>query len=668
MIDNDISLSSQVYRSSAEIDVAIELFTKTLVKARSKHVPLGSLGSKPAPLPRKLRQLIKVKNRLRRIEQHESCAMTRRWVKSSVNHLQHEIELGVKDHNSKIWQNKLAKVDHPSTELWRLAKSLKCKPTIIPPLKTSASDSTLTTSIGEQCEVLADAFLENMTLTLNWRCDNLQKQVDSSLKTIDDFIQTPGSFHFIRPKEIWKHLRNLKRRKAPGEDGLHNAMLKNLSQKAVVFLTKIFNGCINLSYFPVSWKTAKVIALLKPSKDDTIGTSYRPISLLSSLSKIFESLIYSRLLASTNHLLKNEQFGFRKQHSTTQQLARVAEHVTYRLNMGESTGMFLLDLEKAFDTVWHCGLLHKLVSYKVPLGLVRLIKDYLNDRQFFVSIGEDNKSCSRHIPAGVPQGSILGPYLFLLYLNDVPIQTRTSLACFADDTASFTSSKDIDLIVDRLQLSIQLLQSYFSKWKLKLNDTKTEAIMFSRQRNVPSRCLRINDHRIPWQNSVKYLGVNLDRKMNWTYHTTQLRLKGIKALGALGPILNKRSNLRPTTKLQIYSTLVRPCITYAAPVWSSTCKSNYNNLQVIQNRAFRTSFNTPLYTNFQKLHDKIMFPTITDFIHRMTRKFYLHSIKHNPNTLVSSIGRTRMATLPFIDKYKTYRLPHHLILGDDECV
>lgn len=664
MIDKDIHLSTETYRSSAEIDLAIDHFTKTLVSARSKSVPQGTMSSKPPPLPRKLRRLIKLKNRIRRIEQHDSCALTRRWAKSSVNHLQHEIQHGIKDHNSKTWEKKLAKVDHPSSDLWRLAKSLRCKPTIIPPLKLSANDITLTTSVGEQCEVLADAFQENMRLTLNWQCsDDLQKEVDSSLKTIDRFNEIP-SFRPIRPKEIWKCLRNLKRRKATGEDSLHNAMLKNLSQKAVVFLTKVFNGCLSISYFPSLWKTAKVVALLKTGKDDTLGTSYRPISLLSSLSKILESLVYARLLAATSHALKNEQFGFRRHHSTTQQLARVAEHVTYRLNLGESTGMFLLDLEKAFDTVWHDGLLHKLVTLKVPLALVKLIKDYLNERRFFVSISEEYRSLSRLIPAGVPQGSILGPYLFLLYLNDVPIQTRTSLACFADDTASFTSSNDTDLIIDRLQLSIQLLQSYFTKWKLKLNDTKTEAIMFSKKRKVPSRSLQINDHKIPWANSVRYLGVHLDRRMNWSHHTTQLRLKGIKALGALGPILNKRSNLRSTTKLQIYSTLVRPCITYAAPVWSSTCKTNFYKLQVVQNRALRTSYNTPLYTNLQSLHEQIIYPTITDFIHGLTRKFYLHSVKQNPNSLVSSIGRTRKANLPFIDKYKTYRLPHHLILGD----
>lgn len=661
-LDTNITLSSQTFKSPSEIDEAIQLLTNVLTVAREKTVPKGTTNYKTITLPHTIRKQIKIKNRLRRLEQSEPNPINRRHFRSKINSIQENVNMSIKIHNDRIWNSKLAKVDHPSSDLWRLAKSLRSKVTSIPPLKRDTNSDSLTKTTDEQCEVLAKAFHNNMCLTKDWQSGVTESSVSSSVRKIHDYLPTSPSCP-TRPNEIAKHLRYLKRRKAPGPDNLHNILLKNISRKTVVYLVKIFNGCLMLAYFPNPWKVAKVIPVLKNGKDDSIGSSYRPISLLSSLSKLFESLIYKRLQTATTHLIRNEQFGFRKHHSTTQQLARVADHVSHHLNLNQSTGMFLLDLEKAFDTVWHHGLLHKLVLYETPLPLVKLIHSYLENRQFFVSIG-DVHSGYQIIPAGVPQGSILGPYLFLMFINDIPVQTRTKLACFADDTASLTSSSDIDLVISRLQLSLIGLHDYFTKWKLKLNETKTEAIMFTRARKPPDRQLLICGHPIEWRRSVKYLGVHLDTKLNWSKHTEITRSKGIKAMGALSPIFNRKSCLSPATKLSIYCTLIRPCLTYACPVWSGTCKTNYTRLQVVQNKAVKISFNTPFCTNLTKLHNRIKLPTLSDFILKQTKRFYIHKTPSHENELVSLIAQTRYHNLNYIDRYNRYRLPHHLILSE----
>lgn len=292
-----------------------------------------------------------------------------------------------------------------------------------------------------------------MQLTHDWHNPNLASTVQTSIETLGDYADVSLTPPLIRPHEVWSLIRKLKRRKAPGEDNIHNALIKNLPQKAVVYLTKIFNGCFRLNYFPNVWKSAKVIAIKKPNKDDKMPISYRPISLLPVLAKLFEAAIHTRLLRSASHVIPDEQFGFRRAHSTSHQLVRVAEHISHNLNLRRSTGMVLLDIEKAFDTVWHEGLLHKLLTLSIPIELVKLVQSYLTNRTFKVFLG-DSYSQPRNIPAGVPQGSILGPFLFTLYVHDIPKQPRTSLACFADDTASFTSSTDEDLIISRLQLSL----------------------------------------------------------------------------------------------------------------------------------------------------------------------------------------------------------------------
>lgn len=662
VLDENISLTSSTYKSPVEVDLGLEQLTDAMYMARDISIPISNHDLKPKPLPRRLKKLIKIKNHLRRIDASSTNIQERKPLRRTINQMQCEINLGINKFNDKIWNDKLDRVDNPSTDIWRVAKGLRSKRNPIPPLLKP--DNTTTSNVKEQCELLAESFLNNMALTTNWvSTPDIEAAVNSSSEIIKNFI--PDKQHyFVTPRVISCQLAKLKKRKSPGEDNIQNELLKNLSRKALIFLTRLFNACLRLSYFPKTLKSAKIVAILKPGKNNTLPISYRPISLLPSLGKLFESVIYSYILKESKHLLIDEQFGFREQHSTVQQLVRVTEHIAHQINLKESTGMFLLDIEKAFDTVWHAGLLHKLYTNGVNLALIKLISSYLCDRQFTVNVNSTSSE-PRRIPAGVPQGSVLGPYLFLLYLNDIPVQPHTKLACFADDTASFTSSKDVNLIIDRLQLSLSNLLTFFTDWKLKLNETKTEAIIFTRSRKVPQRRLTILNHQINWSPSAKYLGVMLDSKINWSQHINYTKSKAIKAMGALNAIFNRKSKLSSISKLRIYTTLIRPCLTYAAPVWSSTCQTNYNKIQVIQNKALKISYNTPFRANLHKLHDSINLPTLKQFILKLTKHFYKKIHLKHPNKLVHSLGLTRSRDLPYIDKYKTYRLPHHWLLFDE---
>lgn len=658
VLDSDIELNAKPLISRPDIDDAISKFHKSIISARDAEVPTGVFQDSPCRLPYYIKRLIRYKNNLRRQEQKLPRGVLKRHLRNLINKLQVSVRYYITKHHDKVWNNKLAKVNNVNSDLWRITRSLNPKSVIIPPLKKA--DGTLASSCIDQANELANAFYSNMSLTLGWRSNpNIESEVGKSRDVVDNY---PGNIleHPVTPHEVRSVLKKLKNRKSPGEDEIHNLLLKNISQKALVLLTKIFNGCLTICYYPSCWKTAKVIALKKPGKDIAIPSNYRPISLLPSAGKVFEKIIFKRLQKHADHLIINEQFGFRASHSTVQQLARVAEHVAHHLNVKQSTGMFLLDIEKAFDTVWHDGLLHKLIGLGIPLSLVKLVQSYLRDRNFRVHIGS-SKSSLYPIPAGVPQGSILGPVLFILYINDVPVQTRTDLACFADDTASYTSSSDVDLIIDRLQLSLDALHGFFNTWKLKLNSSKTEAILFTRKRLPPDRNLKIDDHLIPWSNSVRYLGVILDTKLNWTKHVMNVRVKGAKALGSLGPIMNRASKLSPNTKLLVYTALVRPILTYACPVWSSTCLTNYDILQVIQNRALKIAFNTKFKTNLKNLHSSINFPLLIQFIYKLTHKFYNNN-KHNKNHLISNLCKTTIRDLHYIDRYGTYRLPHHYML------
>jgi hypothetical protein len=262
-------------------------------------------------------------------------------------------------------------------------------------------------------------------------------------------------------------------------------MLSHLSQKALTYLTRLFNHLLHRGHFPIVWKGAKVIPILKPKKPPTDPKSYRPISLLSIGGKLFERIIATRLSTQVNlkHLLPDEQCGFRKKHSTVSQLARITDYISKGFNLHKHTGMVSLDVEKAYDTVWINGLLYKLITLQLPAYLVTILRAFLVGRSFTVRLN-DTSSTPKHTPAGLPQGAVLSTTLFAIYISDMPRPCNTQLAIYADDTALFTQSWRTDTIARRLTSAIDALHRYFTKWKLRVNVHKTEAILFTKRHPI----------------------------------------------------------------------------------------------------------------------------------------------------------------------------------------
>ena len=515
-------------------------------------------------------------------------------------------------------------------------------------------------SDSDKADSLADSFYKYHTLTINTNCKNsITNTVNRTIKTFSKNGPDYDSFQIVSPNEIATIIKNLKSNKAPGFDNIGNIVLKRLPRKAIILLSKIFNGCLSLGYFPEQWKVAKVLPLPKPGKDNKISVNYRPISLLPSISKLLERVILTRLKNQLDDKILHEQFGFRETHSTVHQLTRLTEHISGNFNVKRSTGMVLLDIEKAFDTVWHDGLIYKLITMDVPSYIVRILQSYLTKRQFVVSV-KDTLSAPKFIPAGVPQGSILGPYLFSVFINDIPIPKNCNIALYADDTACYTSSRSPNLIIKNLQNGLVKLNKYFTKWKIKLNNSKAEAIFFTHRRSkLPTKNLQLGSQLIEWKPSVKYLGVKLDTKLKWTSHIKDIKAKGAAAMSTLYPIFNRHSFLSPSNKLLLYKTMIRPILTYAAPVWSNTCVTNYKQLQVIQNKCLKISFNTPLYTNLSKLHNSIELNDIKTFCRSLTHRFYSKLKDTHTNPLIKCLGNYDSTLRNF--KY-IHKMPNHILL------
>lgn len=223
--------------------------------------------------------------------------------------------------------------------------------------------------------------------------------------------------------------------KAPGYDLITGEVLKQLPRKGLVKLTRIINASLRFRYLPMLWKVAEMIMVPKPGKSPNEVSSYRPISLLPIMSKLFEKLLLKRLkvVIEENGVIPNHQFGFRDRHSTIDQVHRITNEIEKALEGGMICSAIFLEVAQAFDKVWHEGLLCKLDMH-LTRQYVQLIKSYIEGRLFRVK-QEDCYSELKDIQAGVPQGSVLGPVLYLLFTSDLPQTEGTTTTTFADDTA-----------------------------------------------------------------------------------------------------------------------------------------------------------------------------------------------------------------------------------------
>lgn len=551
--------------SREDIDRLLKQLNNHILSAVEISTPKSVLKPQHYKIPYNIQKLIKLKNYLRK----KSKLTKYKSLKVCVNKLNSIIPKLINVDKNQKWASFLGSLSPKDNSLWRVSKyfAKNNSNNAMPPLIISQNTAF---SSSHKADALADNFESVHKQNINLSSVYYTNQVHKTIKqTFVNNIVKHSNCDLTSPKEVKLIIKKLKNKKAPGDDSITSLLIKKLPMKTVVFITKLFNYMFMFAYFPTDWKTAKVIALPKPGKDPTNPKSYRPISLLCTFSKIFEKLIQKRMLnhINKNSLLSDNQFGFRKERSTVTQLFRVLDSITHNFNLNKHTGMVLLDIEKAFDCVWIKGLIYILISLGFPLYLVYLINSYLKNRKFYVVIN-GVKSSIRSILAGVPQGSVLGPIMFILYIDKISkiVIKGVNLAAFADDTIAYKHSYRIDTIVNHLQSTTSNCLRYFNKWKIRANEAKTEAIIFTRRRPIVNSNILINNKSVEWSSSVKYLGVILDTRLTFTKHIDTQCHKAIGILVKFFPLLNKNSNLNVKNKLLLYKSVIRPVLTYAAPV------------------------------------------------------------------------------------------------------
>ena len=367
--------------------------------------------------------------------------------------------------------------------------------------------------------------------------------------------------------------------KASGPFLLSFDLLTHCGSEIISPLIMLFNYCLFSSVFPACWKASYVTAIPKGSVDSTRCTNWRPISLLHPLSKVFEAVIASRLRVylESHSLLSDHQYGFRQKRSTELLATTTVQEWMDEIARGHSVDAVFLDCQKAFDRAYHEQIILSLSKLCVSSVLLNLFSDYLRDRRQ-VTMVDGTYSKQRCVTSGVPQGSILGPLLFLCLIDAVATCTssKTSVRIFADDIAIYRVVHEPEETAE-FQLDLHAVYSWSVEVKLAFNPTKSVFVRFSAKQTVPEAFeYRLGPDAVPRSNSVKYLGLHLDRKLSWKDHISNLITKVRKRLRYIS-FLFSRSCQR--ARINLFKSLVLPLLDYCCVVYNPRLKGLTDGLE-----------------------------------------------------------------------------------------
>lgn len=465
----------------------------------------------------------------------------------------------------------LSKCANSSKEIWKLVNKERGKTPSKQKLKINVTNEFIS-----QPKKITELFASHFY--------NIQKQIVAQQNDVQNINILPRCFDtfspfLTSPTEVYSVICKLNNNKATGDDGISVKILKAAAPHICATLCDVFNSTLLQGIFPNSLKLAKVNAVFKKGSPIEI-TNYRPISILNCISKVFEKLMYSRLYSfvNKNNILNKNQYGFRKGYSTNDAVIKfLADVMEAKENNKIPIGIFY-DLSKAFDSVNHSLLLKKLESYGVHGNTTKWFQSYLSKRPWYFS----NENCASDIyycNVGVPQGSVLGPLLFLLYINDLfdVKPDSVNLCAFADDTTASTSVSNSHEIVPRIVECNYSITNWTKRNDLKLNDDKTCYILF-RKNDV------IENNLINFSEKTKLLGVTIDSKLSFHDHINNIISKIRSSIFCL---ISLRSWAGKKLLIQVYHSLIESHISYCVIGWGHAPKNQIERILKIQKWALR---------------------------------------------------------------------------------
>lgn len=560
---------------SAPIDAAVSSWTELFLSACCKFIPSQCTRANPSSKPwysRYIRHLASYRDRLfKRARGKSSDSPIWETYRKMRNLFVAELRAAERRYFSKLGNCLLSCKTSPS-RWWRLAKSA-CGWSVHSQIPALQSEGSLALSPSEKAQVLNSHFQS--------QCSAFPES--SSLPLCPD-----AKFHFtsITPEDVGRVIHGLPSRKSPGSDTVTNELLKLTCSSISETLCSLFNKSLSEGIFPENWKQAIICPVLKNGKDSTHPASYRPVALLSSISKVFERLVHEQLLkyCLNNNILPQEQFGFLKGRSAEWQLLAILEDWHVALDSHKHVHAAFLDAAKAFDRVDHTILLRTLATIGIGGAALQWFQSYLSHRTICTKVSQ---SCSspQPITSGVPQGSVLGPLLFIVHFKDLPSAVCASSALFADDSLLYCtdcSGNSQPSPCCRLQAALFDLSAWTTQTHTSLNPLKSSVFVLGPR--IPSCQISLHGECLPRVSSTCHLGVIIENDLRWKRHIDSL-IKSVSGRVGLCKLLAYRHGLPSCAIRTFYVTIVRPKLEYCSAAWCGASSCDLKRLEKIQVQA-----------------------------------------------------------------------------------
>ncbi|PJE77717.1 hypothetical protein CI610_03355 [invertebrate metagenome] len=610
------------FQNFDSVDIASVRFTEQFLSYASECIPKKSVVIRPQDklwMNSELRKAMRLRDRLRKVFKRVKSISNLTKYKQQRNKVNN-----MKKHARELFYDKVGdiidKLDTSNPKsYWRLVRKLYKQSEsleVIPPL-TNPDSGNIELGDIEKANILNNYFCSISTIN-----DREVPLPNFNLRT-NSFLDSV----VVRSDEVCDILKILKLGKASGHDTISHHMLKFTANSICKPLSILFNMSFNQKSFPEIWKKGVVLPLFKKG-DRHLVSNYRPITLLSCIGKVFERVVFKHIYNyfHENSLFYEKQSGFMSCHSTVHQLIEIYHNICCSLEEKKHACLIFCDISKAFDRVWHKGLLIKLEAYGIRGDLLEWLKNYISDRQQQVIV-KNVYSNTGYTTAGVPQGSVLGPLLFLIYINDIVDNMNSISRLFADDTSLMYSSSSLLDIQRSLNNDLQKLNKWSQDWLTKFNPQKTDVLLITNSKNIPPLNLTFGEETLKLVGNHRHLGVTFSSDAKWSLHIAEIIKTCMKKVSVLRKF---KFLLSRKTLLRIYRVFVLPVLEYACEVWDGCSLADVNKLEQVQLEAARIITGMPSFSSKQSLYKESQLQPLSE--RRKFRKLSMMYKLHNDLT------------------------------------